>query len=130
MTECATKMAKPYKHATSKKVDTCLCCGKPFEVLRSYKYLEPHICPKCRKLSSVKWEAKYAPPAGSSVQDAWANFFLAIKKKAEEDGELKSWREYWVTSNTLKKIWLMLQEEAARKTGSRPVASHDNSEYN
>jgi hypothetical protein len=78
----------------------------------------------------VKWEAKYRPPVGSSVQDAWANFFLAIKKKSEEDNELADWKEYWVASEALKKIWLLLQEEVVKRTVSRPIANRSTSEYN
>jgi hypothetical protein len=133
MMECATKMATHYNRAMSKgskhSIDVCAYCGRDFEVLRSHRYLQPHVCPKCRKLSSTSWESKFQPQVGSSVKDAWTNFFLSIKKKAVEDGKLEDWRKYWVQSNALKKIWMLLQEEATKET-SRPVASHETPEYN
>lgn len=89
----------------------CNFCGRAFEVKRSSRYLAPHVCPKCRQSRSVRWAVQFRPEEGSGLKSAYTRLFLAIKKAAEDDGKLDSWKQYWVESPQMKRIWDLLARE-------------------
>lgn len=66
------------------------------------------ICNTCYNRMGGDYEsAEYSAPEQVTIHQAHVNLILAIRKQAEDDGELGDWEEYWLHDPDWQHIWML-----------------------
>lgn len=66
------------------------------------------ICNTCYSRMDGDYEsAEFSLPEQVTINQAYVNLILAIRKQAEDDGEIEDWEEYWLHDSDWQHIWML-----------------------
>jgi len=76
------------------------------------------ICRSCVKVLEERYAVEYCPPQKVSRREAMLSLIGAVRKQAESDKKINDFEGYWVRSDSLKAILLLIRDGIFQKTVS------------